>query len=214
MQITVKSASGEQKSWTLPKALLCHSSGYFTRLRNFKEGEDNTVVLPGFEPEVFRCFVEFIYYGCYDSQDKLDDHNKIRDSAKIWVIGDYLDATEFKNFAMRNLHDIYLPPGRDLKIGISANAIDYCCKNSTVRSSLYSLYLKFAIRWFHRRDLVDYSEKNCSEWREIWDVHLSFRNALLFWLNSTEKERGAFMNNADEFMEKLRVSDEPSNPVV
>jgi uncharacterized CHY-type Zn-finger protein len=214
MQIIVKSDTGDQKSWTIPKALLSHYSGYFNRLRNFKEGEENTVVLPGFEPEGFRCFVEFIYYGCYDSQDKLEDHNKIRDSARNWVIGDYLDATEFKNFAIRNLHDIYFPLGRDPKIGISANAIDYCCKNSTAKSPLYSLYLKFAIRWFHRRDLVHYSVKNCSEWRAIWDMHVSFRNALLFWLNSTVNERATFMNNVDEFMEKRKVSDELGDSVV
>jgi hypothetical protein len=208
MQITVKSESGEQRSWTIPKALLSHYSGYFTRLRNFREGEENTVVLQDFDPEVFRCFVEFIYYGCYNCQDK------IRDSARHWVIADYLDAIEFKNFAMRNLHDIYFPAGRDPKIGISANAIDYCCTNSTVGSPLYNLYLKFCIRWFHRRSLVDYTDKNRLEWSAIWDVHSSFRNILLFWLNSNEITRAAFMKNANEFMEKLRVSDEPGDSVV
>jgi hypothetical protein len=33
----------------------------------------------------------------------LKDPNKIRDSAKAWVFGDYLDAIEFKNFATRGM---------------------------------------------------------------------------------------------------------------
>jgi hypothetical protein len=214
MQITVKSESGEQRSWTIPKALLSHYSGYFTRLRNFQEGESNTVVLQDFDPEVFRCFVEFIYYGCYSCQDELKDHNKIRDRARNWVIGDYLDATEFKNFAMRNLHDIYFPPERDPTIGISANAINYCCKNLTVGSSLYNLYLKFCIRWFHQTSLFDYTDENRLEWSVIWDVHSSFRNMLLFWLNANDTVRAGFMNDVDKLVEKLRVLNEPGDSVV
>jgi hypothetical protein len=42
---------------------------------------------------------------------------------------------------------------------------------------------------------------------------LFFRNALLFWLNPTEYVQAAFMNDADELMEKLRVSDEPGDSV-
>jgi hypothetical protein len=88
MQVTVRSESGEERSWTLPKALLSHYSGYFTRLRNFKEGEEGAVVLQDFDMVVFR---------------SLKDPNKIRDSAKAWVFGDYFDATEFKNFATRGM---------------------------------------------------------------------------------------------------------------
>jgi hypothetical protein len=164
MQVTVKSESGEERSWTLPKALLSHCSGYFARLRHFKEGEEGAVVLHDVEPDIFRVFVEFIYYGRYSYQDDLNDHNRIRDSAKAWVFGDYLDAVDFKNFAIRNLYDIYFPPGHaDPKAGIGANAIEYCCKNTTAHSPLHSLYLKFAITWFHRRDLVHYTAENRQE---------------------------------------------------
>jgi hypothetical protein len=212
MQVTVRSESGEERSWTLPKALLSHYSGYFTRLRNFKEGEEGAVVLQDFDMVVFRSFVEFIYYGRYSCRDDLKDPNKIRDSAKAWVFGDYLDATEFKNFAIRDLHDNYFPPGHaDPKIGIGANAIDYCCKNTTAGSPLYNLYLKFAIRWYHRGDLVHYTAENRSEWDALWDEHTAFRNSLLYYLNQREDERGGFMDNLEEFMEKLAVMDEPRN---
>jgi hypothetical protein len=65
MQVTVKSEFGEERSWTIPKAPLSQYSGYFTRLRNFKEGEEGAVVLRDFDMVVFRSFVEFIYYGRY-----------------------------------------------------------------------------------------------------------------------------------------------------
>lgn len=214
MQVTVKSESGERKSWTIPRALLSHYSGYFTRLRSFKEGEEGTVVLHDFDPDVFGLFVEFVYYGSCSYHDDLKDHSKIRDSARAWVLGDYLDATEFKNFAMRTLHDTYFPSGHaDPKVGISANAVDYCCKHTTVDSPLHNLYLKFAIRWWHRRSLIDYSNENRSEWNALWDKHASFRNSLLFWLNSREEQRLKFMDSMEEFMEKLVVTDEPSIPV-
>jgi hypothetical protein len=84
MQVTVRSESSEERSWTLPKALLSHYSGYFTRLRNFKEGEEGAVVLQDFDMVVFRSFVEFIYYGRYSCRDNLKDLNKICGSAKAW----------------------------------------------------------------------------------------------------------------------------------
>lgn len=215
MQVTVKSKSGEEKSWTLPLALLIHHSGYFLRLRNFKEGEKAAVVLLDFEPDVFRFFVEFMYYGRYSFVDDLNHQNRVRDSAKAWVFGDYLDATEFKNFAMQNLHDIYFPPGNARpKVGIGADAISYCCRNTTTGSPLHNLYLKFTIRWFHDGDLIDYTSKSRTEWDTLWEEYPGFRNSLLYFLNQSEADRAGFMVNLDEFMEKLTIKDEPSNPDV
>jgi hypothetical protein len=82
---------------------------YFIRLNNFKEGKENTVILQDFDLDVFTYFVESIYYRSCDYRDDLKDRSKIRGSAKAWVLGDYLDATEFKNLAMRNLHDACFP---------------------------------------------------------------------------------------------------------
>jgi hypothetical protein len=213
MQVIVKSESGEEKSWAIPKALLSRHSGYFIRLRNFKEGEDGAVVLQDFDPDIFRLFVEFIYYGRYSYLDDLEDQNRIRDSARAWVLGDYLDAVEFKNFAMRNLHDIYFPPGdAKPKVGIGANAIDYCCKHATARSTLNNLYLKFTIKWYHDQDLIGYTAKNRWEWDALWDEHRAFRNRLLYYLNQRECERARFMDSLEQFMEKLAVTDELSNP--
>jgi hypothetical protein len=213
MQITVKSESGEQKSWTIPKALLSHHSGYFMRLRNFKEGEEGAVVLQDFDPDVFGFFVEFIYYGRYSYEDDLDDRNRIRDSTKAWVIGDYLDATEFKNFAIRNLYEIYFPPGSTKpRVGVGANAIDYVCKHSTVGSPLYTLHLDFAITWFHLPGFFDYSWENRPKWNELWDEHPAFRNELLYYLNQMEHKRAGYKKSLVEYMEKLTVTDEPTIP--
>ena len=77
----------------MPKALLNHHSGYFIRLNNFREGEENTVILQDFDVDVFAYFVEFIYYGSCDHRDDVKDRGKIRGSEKAWVLGDYLNAT-------------------------------------------------------------------------------------------------------------------------
>jgi hypothetical protein len=194
----------------MPKALLNHHSGYFIRLNNFKEGEENTVILQDFDFDVFAYFVESIYYGSCDYRDNLEDRSKIRGSAKAWVLGDYLDATEFKNLAMRNLHDAYFPSGRkDPKVDISANAIDFCCRNSPVDSPLQNLYLKLAIRWWHRI-VVDCSIANCSEWSAIWDQYPSFRDDLRYWLNSKEEQRWEYRDSIDGFLETLTVTGEPA----
>jgi len=215
MQVTVKSESGEEKSWTIPLALLVHHSGYFLRLRNFQEGEKAAVVLPDFELDVFRFFVEFMYYGRYSFVDDLNHQNRVRDSAKAWVLGDYLDATEFKNFAMQNLHDIYFPSGNARpKVGIGADAISHCCRNTIAKSPLHNLYLKFTIRWFHDGDLINYTSKTRAAWEALWEEHPAFRNSLLYYLNQCEADRASFMENLDEFMEKLTIKDEPSNPDV
>lgn len=75
MQVTVKSESGEEKSWTIPLALLIHHSGNFLRLRNFEEGEKAAVVLLDFEPAIFRFFIELMYYERYSFVDDLSHQN-------------------------------------------------------------------------------------------------------------------------------------------
>jgi hypothetical protein len=66
----------------IPLALLIHHSGYFLRLRNFQEGEKAAVVLLDFEPDVFRFFIELMYYGRYSFVDNLNYQNRVRDNAK------------------------------------------------------------------------------------------------------------------------------------
>jgi hypothetical protein len=76
---------------------------------------------------------------------------------------------------MRNLHDAYFPSGhKDPKVGISANTVDFCCRNSPVDSPLQNLYLKLAVRWWRRRSVVGCSNANRSEGAQYGTIVLLF----------------------------------------
>jgi hypothetical protein len=142
LQITLIASNPAEKTWTLPKALLAHHAGYFRRTERFREGEQNKVTFESFEPEIFELFVEFVYFGHYSNTDKLEDPARIRDSARAWVLGDYLDAVAFKNFAMKSLHKIYFPADTKIpKSIVGPKLIDYCCAMATVNSKLYQFFI-------------------------------------------------------------------------
>ncbi|KAF1974701.1 hypothetical protein BU23DRAFT_635457 [Bimuria novae-zelandiae CBS 107.79] len=158
IEVTITSEAGESRTWALPKALLLHHSGYFQRACSsdtFVEGQTNRVSIKDFEPKTFEMFVEFIYFGRYTYKDDLTDHYRVRDSAKAWVLGDYLDAVEFKNFAMRNLYNMYLPPGEETrpKTGIGHQMVDYCCSRASENSSLYGLIKDVLVVNWHTEEL-------------------------------------------------------------
>jgi hypothetical protein len=190
MQITVIASDLAERTWTIPKSLLAHHAGYFRRTDRFKEGEQNKVTFESFEPEIFELFVEFMYFGRYSYCDDLQDATRIRDSAKAWVMGDYLDAVGFKNFALKNLHGIYFPPDNQApRSTVGPELIDYCCAMSPVNSSLYNLISDVLIVFWDDCNVVIYNDTNNKQWDEIWDEHRKFRNSILYYTNQTKSGR-------------------------
>jgi hypothetical protein len=211
MEVTIVPPSGDTNTWCLPKALLSRYSGYFqraTRPGTFKESEDNKVTLEDFEPEIFKLFIEFMYYGRYSYRDDLTDSLKVRDSAKAWVLGDYLDAVEFKNFAMRNLYDIYFPSQGSPKTGVGAAAIQHCCSTTLTNSRLCKLYGDILVVYWHDPTIIQYSAANQSEWENIWDKHQEFRNNVLYFTNQQPEDRSKKQKELDNYLAKLSISDE------
>ncbi len=210
LQVTVISPdSDDEKSWTLPKALLFHNSGYFRRIGNFKEVSEGKVTLTDFEPETFKLFVEFLYFGRYSYRDDLEDYNRIRDSAKAWVMGDYLHAVEFKNFAIKNLHEIYFPAIGPPRAVMGPKMIEYCYANSYHYSPLCQLCMAFLIRNWHREDRIVYQQTNREEWGKIWVKYPEFNEALLFGTNRHEDSRMAYPCALSELLEELEITYEP-----
>lgn len=66
--------------------------------------------------------------GQYTWRDDMRVRDGIRESAKAWMLGEYLEAAEFQNLAMRNLYNTYRGRPRS---GIGPDAIGYVCKNCT-----------------------------------------------------------------------------------
>ncbi|KAH7077720.1 hypothetical protein BKA63DRAFT_270785 [Paraphoma chrysanthemicola] len=212
MEVTVTSSSSDTAAWGLPKALLSHHSGYFqraTRPCTFRESEDNKVTLEDFEPEVFKLFIEFMYYGRYTYRDDLADKLKVRDSAKAWVLGDYLDAVEFKNFAMRNLYDIYFPANGEPKTGIGPAAIEHCCSATLQNSPLQELYLDCLVVYWHDIRVILYDPSYRSQWDEIWDRHRELRNEILYYTNQAPEGRLEKKKTLDHYFAALSITDEP-----
>tara|TARA_R110002003_G_scaffold121_5_gene10700 strand:+ start:37872 stop:38525 length:654 start_codon:yes stop_codon:yes gene_type:complete len=211
MEVTIVSPSGDTSTWGLPKALLFRYSGYFqraTRPETSKESEDNKVTLEDFEPEIFKLFIEFMYYGRYSYRDDLTDSFKVRDSAKAWVLGDYLDAVEFKNFAIRNLYDIYFPSDGSPKTSVGPAAIQHCCSTTLATSRLYNLYCDFLVVYWHDSTIIQYSAENQHEWEDIWDKHREFRNNVLYFTNQKPKVRSKKQKELDHYLAKLSISEE------
>jgi hypothetical protein len=147
LKVTITAQDGKTTTWNLPYALLKHHSGYFRRMEKFQEGQEGSVELQDQEPKIFGYFVEFLYFGHYTLLHGSCDVNGIRDDAKAWVLGDYLDAIDFKDCAIRNLYATYFPNGYDYKVQIYATTIDYCCSNSMPDSLLRTFYRTVAMRY-------------------------------------------------------------------
>jgi hypothetical protein len=207
MQVTLIAANSEETSWTIPKALLAHHAGYFRRADQFKEGEENKVTLESFDPEIFELFVEFVYFGRYSYRD-LQDGTRIRDSAKAWVLGDYLNAVEFKNFAMKNLHSFYFPPNDQVsKSKVEPELVDYCCTNSPVTSYLYALFRDILITYWHDNSITNYRRETREKWNTIWDEHRDFRNDVLYYTNQDPEHRGQARKSVESYLEKVPSDD-------
>jgi hypothetical protein len=196
----------------LPKALLSHHSAYFQRACRsdiFIEGQTNKVDIPDFEPETFEMFVEFVYFGRYTYKDDLTDFLRVRDSAKAWVLGDYLDAVEFKNFAIRNLYDIYMPFGLSVcpKTGMGPKMVEYCCSRTPSNSHLSELVKAFLVQNWHDLSLIKYI-KHTDSWNAIWDRHTEFRNGVLYFTQQPIEGRQKHRRELHFYLEQLTVVDE------
>ncbi|KAH9871973.1 hypothetical protein J1614_006232 [Plenodomus biglobosus] len=82
MIVRVVLPEGHAKIWTLPQSLLMSRSGYFRRIKDFREGTEMKVELADTEPQIFELFIQFLYCGKYIDKDNLNDHTKVRDSTK------------------------------------------------------------------------------------------------------------------------------------
>jgi hypothetical protein len=195
------SRNGKSSSWDLPCALLKQHSGYFRRVEKFREANEGIVNLEDQDAKYFNYFVEFLYYGHYTLSDDPVGSDGIRDDAKAWVLGDYLDAPEFKNCAMRSLYDTYFPTSGSCGVSINARTIDYCCSNSGLNSPLRKLYESAAIGYWHDQRVVALSRSNKDKWDRVWQKHPEFSATLIFYLNSSVETREGCVDDLQTLLE-------------
>jgi hypothetical protein len=170
-------------------------------MERFKEGQQNKVTLESFRSEIFQLFVEFIYYGQYSCAP--DTANKISEYAEAWVMGDYLDATDFKNFAMRKLYSLYCRPKPGAPIGeVDPLTIDYCCAMTPASSKLVKFYTDVLIAYWHEIDVIIYRKTHRAAWSEIWNEHTTLRDDVLYFTSQSADGRLEKLGPVECYLEK------------
>jgi hypothetical protein len=194
----------KRRTWTLAQGFLSYHSGYFKGMLHhlvFKEATDGAVYIPDTDAYIFGLFVQWMLFGFYQDKDDLTNHDKVRDCARAWVLGDYLVAPAFKNFAMLQLYNIFHPKdGSAPKSGITPAAIQHCCDNSPMGSSLRKFFLHAMVAFWSDKSVVHYHERLRHKWQEVWAAHPDFSEALIFFLHSGKSATsviGPFTNYTD-----------------
>lgn len=205
IEVTIVSSSGETGVWNLPKAILSQHSVYFQhalRSGRFKESEVGKVTISDFEPDIFKLFIQHMLYGRYITHSYNSPEGvSLLDNIKAWVLGDYLTAVDFQNFAARSLYAVIMP-AKNGHFGfcISSAMVKYCYSKCPPDSPLGRLLTDSLIRCWSTV-MIDCQVNNRVEWEEIWDEHPDFRNELLF-NTATSTNRLQYMASIEKYLVK------------
>ncbi|KAF2660435.1 hypothetical protein K491DRAFT_711651 [Lophiostoma macrostomum CBS 122681] len=174
----------ENRIWCLSQNWLAYHSRLFNLLATYSQ-QRSTVIIDS-EPRIFDKFVKFMLCGRYSHSQKLGEVDKVRESAKVWVLGSKLDAPKFMNVAMKNMHYTYNNYHRlDPLASIGPITVQYVCDNVVPGEPLYDFFRDVVVTYWargsvlkHGRDFkssVDYEK----QWGEIFGKYPSFQNDLL-----------------------------------
>lgn len=169
--------SEEEKTWSLPKALLSHFSPFFEfAARAMNDAYNNTTIcLYGFQLGAFTMFLEWMYWGSYNAPSGVLDIEHGYD-IHAWILGNKLEAAEFQNVAIERIYSQYAS-ARSLQ-PLTIKTVTYVCGNTTTSSPLRLLLLDALAQNFtnHNRVIGTLEE---------WDVALQdYPDARLLLLGS------------------------------
>ena len=210
MEVIVDDGENDQ-TWNLPKALLFFHAGFFRRANSFNEAQgeqNNYTFIDGFHPKIFDLFISFMLYGVYRHKWFMRRSARVALDAQAWTLADYLDAPEFKNYAMREVYETYCPWDRIRPMAsLNAELIIFVCENTPEQSPLWKFILNVAVMYWHDRSVVEYSPQNQEQWNQIWKEHDEIRNALLFATNQDFTARSSIVGVLGNYLEKLPEDD-------
>ncbi|GKU06167.1 sdr family protein [Fusarium langsethiae] len=135
-EVRVGPTPSQDGTWSLPVELISHHSPHLKAHHLWKQG--GPINLPEHDPAVFGLFVEWMYYGSYNSST-LPKHPNI--NAKCWIFGDYLLCTGFKNYALGCLFKEHA--AAVFGIPVSFEDVQYVCNTTSSDSKLKRFYLDF-----------------------------------------------------------------------
>lgn len=138
-------SAGQQETWCLPQSLISHHSLFFKAAcsHDFREKEENRILLADENPHVFSLFVEWMYYNKY----ALSRSYLFNADLKAWILGDKLMATAFKNHAMRRLYEMH-HIDNPLGASVTPSMVAFVCQNTVEGAKLRQFYIDFVVTHF------------------------------------------------------------------
>ncbi|KAF2712684.1 hypothetical protein K504DRAFT_499768 [Pleomassaria siparia CBS 279.74] len=185
-QVTIGSSTGPFApcTYTLPSALLVFHSTYFQT--QIPLSTNQHITLPTFIPAIFGLFLRFIYQGNYPPKKDLDAspaHHPIPPSAQAWILGHFLGAKYFQNYAITHLH---YELGRTLFI--TPALIEWVMQNTNhPGAQLRRLFIDtLVIYWGRGEKVVDKRPGLDQEWEGVFERWGELRRGFIMGLKDVE----------------------------
>ncbi|KAI4656084.1 hypothetical protein J4E93_000801 [Alternaria ventricosa] len=127
-----------QRTWQIPKAFLIRHSSMFDKIiaanRTISE-----IHLPTITPNAFADFVLYMNSSIYSPNTVVTGYRSLRAHAEACLLGAKLEASEYWEAGMRQLHKLVEPLARSTRSDakqslIRASDIAYICANTTAES--------------------------------------------------------------------------------
>jgi hypothetical protein len=134
-------------------------------------GPHERINLPEHNPGVFGLFVEWMYYGSYNSISMAPDPHI---HAKCWILGDKLECPEFKNYVMGLLYTQHITS--PFAKNVTYEEVQYVCDNTSSSGKLRQFYENYVVRYYATPGRLPGSTK---DWDALFQKHSEMRIALL-----------------------------------
>lgn len=177
---------GHQTTFKIHDKLGRRASKFFAAAlkKGWKEGEKRTAHLSEYDPEHFQLFFSYIYHrGIFSSEsdDVRQDETTTRTDkewdrlAKAWALGNYLQATEFKDAVADAIFEkAYSLGSEEYQYTGPMHEIIY--PNSTSQAPIRRLLVDIAAAHWNL-DWIK-AQKNDPQWSEFfWDLTIMQREA-------------------------------------
>jgi len=169
-EIPSSEKTDQRETWWLPKNLVsaCSETLNAACNRDFKEKEENCILLVEDDPEIFSLYVEWLYYDTYTIPSKYPQGTRSMTDAEAWVLGDKLLSKDFKNYAMSRIYQHYLRfDGFSMK-PVLLDDISYVLENTSENSGLREFFIDYVCANFSKTTVVIGST---SDWDDVLLAH-------------------------------------------
>jgi hypothetical protein len=162
---------------------------------NIQECHEERINLPEDDPTVFGLFVEWMYYGSYDTPSPTAGSNI---DARCCVLGDKLLCNEFTNYAMRRLYEQHAATafGRS----VTCDDVQYACDNAPLGSRLRQFYVDFVIEHFANPGRL---HGTIGDWDAFLQRHSDIRVLLLEKFRQNFPRR-TYIRDVDDYLQLIQ----------